>query len=101
MQSTDTLADIRTAISQTLQSSNRVWLVGGAQLTQQGEPLLLSPAPDPQYGWDSGMYDYSWATQLGAFLQQHVVDGETVLSPMEGINVNENVPLLIARGWKE
>jgi hypothetical protein len=101
MQSADPLADIRAAMSETLQSGNRVWLVGGAQLTKQGEPFLLSPAPDPKYGWDSGMYDYSWATQLGAFLQQHVVDGEIVLSPMKGVNSNENVPLLIARGWKD
>ena len=101
MQSSDALADIRSGISETLQSGNRVWLVGGAQLAQQGEPLTLGPAPDPQFGWDSGMYDYSWATQLGAFLRQHVIDGEVVLSPMNGVNSNENVPLLIGRGWKE
>jgi len=101
MQTPDALADIRAAISQTLQSGNRVWLVGGAQLTQQGEPFVLGPAPNPQYGWDSGMYDYSWATLLGAFLQQHVVDGEVVLSPLPGVNSNENVPLLIARGWRD
>lgn len=101
MQTPDALADIRAAISETLQSGNRVWLVGGAQLSQQGEPLILAPAPDPQYGWDSGIYDYSWATQLGVFLQQHVVDGEVVLPPMSGINPNENVPLLIARGWRD
>lgn len=101
MKSPDTLADIRSAMSQTLQSGNRIWLMGGAQIYQQGQPFILAPAPDPQFGWDSGMYDYSWATQLGAFLQQHVVDGEMVLSPMKDVNSNENVPLLIARGWKE
>jgi len=47
------------------------------------------------------MYDYAWATQLGSFLQQHVIDGEVVLAPISGVNQNENVPLLIARGWKE
>ncbi|HST31078.1 MAG TPA: hypothetical protein VLK27_09605 [Chthoniobacterales bacterium] len=101
MQTPDALADIRSAISETLQSGNRVWLVGGAQLSQQGEPMRLAPAPDPQYGWDSGMYDYAWATQLGAFLKQHVIEGEVVLTPMTGVNSNENVPLLIARGWKD
>jgi hypothetical protein len=101
MQSPDSLGDIRTAMSETLQSGNRVWLVGGAQVYQQGVPFILAPAPDPQYGWDSGMYDYSWATQLGAFLQQHVVDGEVVLPPLKGVNSNENVPLLIARGWRD
>ena len=101
MQTPDALADIRAAISQTLQSGNRVWLVGGAQLSQEGEPFTLGPAPDPKFGWDSGMYDYAWATQLGAFVRQHVIDGEVVLSPLNGVNSNENVPLLIARGWKD
>ena len=101
MQTPDALADIRSAISETLRSGNRVWLVGGAQLSQQGEPFILGPAPDPQFGWDSGMYDYAWATQLGSFLQQHVIDGEVVLSPIGGVNQNENVPLLIARGWRD
>jgi len=101
MQTPDALADIRSAISETLRSGNRVWLVGGAQLPQQGEPFILGPAPDPHFGWDSGMYDYAWATQLGSFLQQHVIDGEVVLSPIGGVNQNENVPLLIARGWRD
>ncbi len=101
MQTPDALGDIRSAISETLQSGNRVWLVGGAQVSQEGQPFILGPAPDPQFGWDSGMYDYSWATQLGAFLKQHVIDGEVVLSPMSGINQNENVPLLIGRGWRD
>jgi hypothetical protein len=101
MESWDAIADIRSAISQTLQSGNRVWLVGGAQLAQQNTPLVLAPSPDPQFGRDSGIYDYAWATQLGAFLQQHVMEGELVLSPAKGINSNENVPLLIARGWRD
>jgi hypothetical protein len=101
MQSPDALAGIRVAISETLQSGNRVWLVGGAQLYEPDEAFVIGPAPDSQFGWDSGMYDYSWATQLGAFLRQHVIDGEVVVSPMKGINPNENVPLLIARGWRD
>ena len=101
MQSPDALADIRSAITETLRSGNRVWLVGGAQPSPDGKPLILSPAPDPQFGWDSGMYDYSWATQLAAFLQQHVIEGEVVFGLLPGVNSNENVPLLIGRGWKD
>ncbi|PYK84348.1 MAG: hypothetical protein DME41_03180 [Verrucomicrobia bacterium] len=101
MESWDAISDIRSAISQTLQSGNRVWLVGGAQLAKENTPLVLAPAPDPQFGWDSGIYDFAWATQLGAFLQQHVMEGEIVLSPEKGISSNEDVPLLIARGWRD
>jgi hypothetical protein len=101
MESWDPLGDIRSAITQTLESGNRVWLVGGAQLAQENAPLLLAPAPDPQFGWESRIYDYAWTSQLGAFLQQHVMEGEIVLSPANGINSNENIPLLIARGWRD
>jgi hypothetical protein len=81
----DPMADIRAAISRTLQSGNRVWLVGGAQ-----------PPTENLLG-----YDYPFSMQLGAFLRQHVVDGEVVLGLASGVNVHENNPLLIARGWKD
>jgi len=101
MEQSDAIDDVRSAVTRTLQSGNRVWLVGGAQLSPEEAAFVLSPAPDPKFGWDSGMYDYAWSTQLGKFLQQHVIDGEVVLSPMSGVNSNENIPLLIARGWRD
>jgi hypothetical protein len=101
MEEPDAIADIRSAISKTLQSGNRVWLVGGAQPTEGQGPLSLSPAPDPLFGWSSQAYTYAWSMQLGAFLQQHVMDGEVVISPSKNISINENIPLVIARGWRD
>lgn len=101
MEMTDGLADLRSAISQTLQAGNRVWLLGGAQPSEEKGPLSLSPAPDPQFGWSGQAYTYAWSNQLGLFLRQHVVDGEIVVGPMNGVNSHENIPLLIARGWRE
>jgi hypothetical protein len=101
MEEQDAIADIRLAISKTLQSGNRVWLVGGAQPSEETGPLLLSPAPDPVFAWSSQAYTYAWSMQIGAFLRRHVVDGEGVISPSKNISINENIPLLIARGWRD
>jgi hypothetical protein len=101
MEMADGITDLRSAISQTLQAGNRVWLVGGAQPSEEKGPLSLSPAPDPQFGWSGQAYTYAWSNQLGVFLRQHVVDGEIVVAPINGVNSHENIPLLIARGWRD
>ena len=101
MEQADAIADIRTAISETLRAGNRVWLLGGAQPSEEKGPLSLSPAPDPVFGWSSQAYTYAWSMQIGAFVQQHVVDGEVVIAPAKNISTNENIPLLIARGWRD
>ena len=101
MEETDPIADVKAAISQTLQSGNRVWLVGGAQPTEATGPMSLQPAPDPVFGWSSQAYTYAWSMQIGDFLQRHVIDGEIALSPQKGISINENIPLVIARGWRD
>jgi len=101
MEQTDAISDVKSAISKTLQSGNRVWLLGGAQPSEETGPLSLSPAPDPIFGWSSQAYTYAWSMQIGAFVQQHVVDGEVVLSPAKGVSINENIPLVIGRGWRE
>jgi hypothetical protein len=39
--------------------------------------------------------------ELGSFLNEHAVTGEVVLEPMAGVNDGENVPLLVASGWRD
>jgi len=101
MEETDAISDVKSAISKTLQSGNRVWLLGGAQPSEETGPLSLSPAPDPIFGWSSQAYTYAWSMQIGGFVKQHVVDGEVVLSPAKGVSINENIPLVIGRGWRD
>jgi hypothetical protein len=101
MQESEPLADIKSTVQQTLESGNRVWIVGGAAPPVKGLPLELHPAPDPTYGWDESSYRNVWSMQLGAFLQTHVVNGGLVLGPAKGVNTDENVPLLNARGWRD
>ena len=101
MLESDPLVDIKSAIRQTLESGNRVWIVGGAPPPVDGLPLWLHPAPDPIYGWNVVSYTNVWSMQLGALLRTHVVEGDVVLGRATGINANENVPLLVAHGWRD
>jgi hypothetical protein len=101
MLESDPLSDTKSAIRQTLESGNRVWIVGGAPPPVNDLPLWLHPAPDPIYGWDVVSYTNVWCMQLGALLRTHVVKGDVVLGRATGINANENVPLLVADGWRD
>jgi hypothetical protein len=94
---TDPLSDVRSAIQQTLQSQHRVWIVGGAQPPDENMPRL-GPAPNPYFGW-AGYMNF-WSMELGSFLNAHATAGEIALEPMAGVNSEENVPLLVASGWR-
>jgi hypothetical protein len=95
---TDPLSDLRSAIQQTLQSHHRVWVVGGAQPRDPNMPRL-GPAPNPYFGWAG--YMAFWSMELGSFLNQHAVSGEVALEPMPNVSSEENVPLLMASGWRD
>jgi hypothetical protein len=99
MMELDPLGDVREAIRRTLKSYNRVWIVGGAHPPDEKVPPSLGPAPHAELGWSG--YMTFWSIELGSFLNAHVIAGEVVLEPMAGVNSNENVPLLVARGWRD
>lgn len=99
MMELDPLSDVRSAIRQTLQSSARVWIVGGARPPEHGMPASLGPAPNPYFGWLG--YMSFWSIELGSFLNQHTGSGEVALEPMAGVSNGENVPLLVASGWRD
>lgn len=93
----DPLSDVRSAIQQSLQAGNRVWIVGGARPLDPNMPRL-GPAPNPYFGW-AGYMSY-WSMEIGSFLNEHVTNGQVVIEPMSNVNDGENVPLLVATGWK-
>ena len=95
---TDPLSDVRSAIQQTLQSRHRVWIVGGAQPPDKNMPRL-GPAPNPYFGW-AGYMNF-WSMELGSFLKAHATAGEIALEPMPDVNSEENVPVLVASGWRD
>jgi hypothetical protein len=94
---TDPLSDVRIAIQQTLQANHRVWIVGGARPLDPDMPRL-GPAPNPYFGW-AGYMSY-WSMEIGSFLSDHT-RGDVVIEPMPGVNDGENVPLLVAQGWRD
>ena len=97
----DPLRDVRSAIRQTLESGNRVWIVGGARPPEENLPLSLPPAPDLEFGWSARAYSNVWSLQIGDFLKTHVELGNVVISPASDVSDTENVPLLVAQGWRD
>jgi hypothetical protein len=93
----DPLSDVRSAIQQTLQANHRVWIVGGARPLDPAMPRL-GPAPNPYFGW-AGYMSY-WSMEIGSFLSEHT-SGEVLIEPMPDVSDGENVPLLVARGWRD
>ena len=98
MVETDPLSDVRAAIQQTLQSGQRVWIVGGARPLDPAMPRL-GTAPNPYFGW-AGYMSY-WSMEIGSFLSEHATNGEVAFEPVPGVNDGENIPLLVATGWKD
>ena len=98
MMELDPLSDVRDAIRQTLQSYHRVWIVGGARPPEEDMPVSLGPAPNPYFGWAG--YMAFWSIELGSFLNAHTIAGDVVIELAPDVNSNENIPLLVARGWR-
>jgi hypothetical protein len=79
-------------IDATLQAGGRVWWVGPFKLLPPGKsPLILSGAPDPQYGWSESAYLTSWQQIAIAKMQSIGVTVRPWAMPRpKGVNPNEN-----------
>ncbi len=95
------IADIEQAIATTLKSGNRVWVIDDSNVSvKSARPLILTPAPDPKFGWSANIYSYAWAHQLGLFLQRHAGKIDERARPQLLVSNHENAFLLLAEGWK-
>ncbi len=101
MTSPEPIQDVLDRVQATLSTGNRVWLVGGIKLPQQGETArTLPPLSVTSAGGDNVAYSETWRAQLGAFVRQHAQHGQAVSLPSRGaVNQFENVPLVLADGW--
>ena len=102
MMSPQPLEDLFAAIRSTLQSGNRLWLVGGAEVLPEGQaPLALPPAPNSQFGWESDAYLVSWSQELAGFIRKHAATAQVILPRNPEVSDLENVPLWLAEGWRD
>jgi len=65
---------------------------------EEDMPVSLGPAPNPYFGWAG--YMAFWSIELGSFLNAHTIAGDVVIELAPDVNSNENIPLLVARGWR-
>ena len=100
MQTKDPIAPVIDRITSTLQSGNRVWLVGEMPLSEEPLPEILS-APNNPWGWSADHYSFYWGVQVTQFLSAHCRRSAVVIAPsMNRVNPYENLPIVVLTGWK-
>lgn len=100
MQTKDPIAPVIDRITSTLQSGNRVWLVGNMPFTE--EPLQeIRPAPNNPWGWFDVPYSFHWGVQVTQFLSAHCQRSAVAIAPSTiCVNSVENLPVFVVTGWK-
>jgi hypothetical protein len=100
IQTKDPIAPVIDRITSTLQSGNRVWLVGNIPFDQNPLPEIL-PAPNNPWGWSDVPYSFHWGVQVTQFLSAHYQRSAVVTPPSTNcINPLEDLPVVVATGWK-
>ena len=100
LQTKDPIAPVIERIASTLQSGNRVWLVGNIPFTQEAVPEIR-PAPNNPWGWRDPPYSFYWGAQVTQFLSAHCQRSDVVIAPSTNcVNASENLPVFVATGWK-
>jgi len=100
MQTKDPIAPVIDRITSTLQSGNRVWLVGNIPFSQEPLPEIL-PAPNNPWGWFDVPYSFHWGVQVTQFLSAHCQRSAVAIAPSTNcVNQFENLQLAAVAGWK-
>ena len=100
IQTKDPIAPVIDRITSTLQSGNRVWLVGNMPFTQESVPEIRE-APNNPWGWFAGPYSFYWGVQVTQFLSAHCQRSAVVIAPSTNcVNPFENLPVVVVTGWK-
>lgn len=118
MQTKDPIAPVIDRISSTLQSGNRVWLVGNFPFDERPLQEIL-PAPNGPWGGSEGRYSFYWGVQATQFLSAHCRQRAVVMAPStmtaidysgplyggeqlpnNCVNQFENLPVFMMSEWK-
>lgn len=102
MRAADPLSEVRSAVTCTLKSGGRVWIVGELRLPNSRVPVLLSPAPDPRYGWNNIAYAESWSEQMAMFFKKHALTAPQLpIIGDDAVSEIEKASLVVAQGWRD
>ena len=100
IQTEDPIAPVIDRITSTLQSGNRVWLVGEMPFTEEPLPEIR-PAPNNPWGWFDQPYSFYWGVEVTQFLSAHCRRSAVVMAPSTNcVNPSENLPVFVVTGWK-
>jgi hypothetical protein len=100
MQTQAPIAPVIDRVTSTLQSGNRVWLVGNIPFTEEPLPKIL-PAPNNPWGWREQPYSFYLGAQVTQFLSAHCQRSAVVMAPSTNcVNPFENLPVFVVTGWK-
>jgi hypothetical protein len=100
MQTKDPIAPVIDRITSTLQSGNRVWLVGSIPFTEKPLPEI-PPGPNNPLGWREEAYSFYWGEQVTQFLSAHCWRAAVVIPASTNcVNPFENLPVVAVAGWK-
>jgi hypothetical protein len=102
MFSLNPIAPVLDQIKKSLESGNRVWLVGGLPFLQKGQqPPSVPPAPHAPWGLDANAYAIAWSMQAAHFIQTHALQAER-LPPVTTAPVTdlEDLPVIVVSGWR-
>ena len=102
MESSNPIDDIRQHVAETLQSGNRVWVVGNIYFPESEAALpSLPPAPNAPWGWHEWPYVEGWSLQVNFFLLTHGLSSQFVRVPVDvPVSEFENLQLMVVQGWR-
>jgi len=102
MESSNPLDDILHNVVKTLQSGNRVWVVGNIYFPESEAAVpALPPAPNSRWGWNLAPYERAWTLQVNYFLLIHGMSSQFVRIPVDDpVSEFENSQLLVVQGWR-
>ena len=103
MESSNPIDDILHNVVETLQSGNRVWVVGDIYFPESEAAVpSLPPAPNSPWGWLEWPYVEAWSLQVNFFLLTHGMHSQFVRIPVDdSVNGYENLQLLVVQGWSD
>jgi hypothetical protein len=101
MQMENPIQPVLDKVASTLQSGNRVWIVGRGIRLYGSPPPNLRPAPNNPWGWLDEPYSRIWGVQVGHLITTHAGQGAVVMRPStNGVNSLENLPVVLITGWR-